>query len=184
MKRYVVHHFRFKLDAKAEDIGNLCVNWFGNATDDKRINLYLWMYYSEQTRLGFWSQLGHNLSGERKGDVILSSDIIPHDNVELALNEDNYLDICVVVIPKSTTCTLYTDYVEIFSETIEGYTIGRGTATTKNYIEPKTISNVTDFYWDVLTWMTMKEEEQKQNIMFIMMQMKPKENRNTCKSRR
>jgi len=152
LKRYVVHHFRFKLDAKAEDIGNLCVNWFGNATDDKRINLYLWMYYSEQTRLGFWSQLGHNLSGERKGDVILSSDIIPHDNVELALNEDNYLDICVVVIPKSTTCTLYTDYVEIFSETIEGYTIGRGTATTKNYIEPKTISNVTDFYWDVLTW--------------------------------
>ena len=152
LRRYVVHHFRFKLDAKAEDIGNLFINWFGNATDDKRINLYLWQYFPGQTRIGNWNRIDTNESNERKGDVILTHEIIDQDNIDLALNEDNYLDICVIGIPKSTTCTLYTDYVEISSETIEGYTIGYGTAITKDYIEPKTISNVTDFYWDVLTW--------------------------------
>jgi len=149
LKRYVVHHFRFKLDAKAEDIGNLTVNWSGKATDDYQIKLYYWKYFSPSTKFGFWALLDYNPS---QGLYIDFSITIPEKNIELSVNKDNYLDICVVAIPKSTTCTLYTDYVEIISETEEGYIIGYGTAITKSYIEPRNISNVTDFYWDTLTW--------------------------------
>jgi len=160
LRRYVVHHFRFKLDAKAEDIGSLGVNWFGNATDDQRIELYLWQYFPGQTRFGAWCLLDRNQSDERKGDVILSSGIISHDNIDLALNKDNYLDIFVVASPRSiaSKCTLYTDYVEISSEIIEGYTIGYGTAITKDYIDPKTISNISKLYWEILTWEDYERE--------------------------
>ncbi len=151
LKRYVVHHFRFKLEAEAEDIGNLSVYWFGKATKDRQIELYFWKYFSENTMFGFWSRLDYDSSN---GTDISLSHNITHDNIKISVNEDNYLDICVVAIPKSTTCTLYTDYVEIISETEEGYMIeGYGTATTKDYIEPRNISkNITDFYWDILAW--------------------------------
>lgn len=150
LKRYVVHHFRFKLDAKAEYIGNLIVNWSGKATDDDQIKLFYWRYFSENKNHGSWYPLNYTQS---QGSYIDFSATIPEDNIELSVNKDNYLDICVVANPESTTCTLYTDYVEVISETEEGYMIGYGTATTNVYIEPRNIStNITEFYWDVLTW--------------------------------
>ncbi|UCF12203.1 MAG: PQQ-binding-like beta-propeller repeat protein [Thermoplasmatales archaeon] len=149
LKRYVVHHFRFKLDAKAEDIGNLIVNWSGKATDDDQITFYHWRFFSENKNLGFWIPLNFTQSQD---SYIEFSATITEDNIELSVNKDNFLDICVVANPESTSCTLFTDYVEVISETEEGYMVGYGTATTKDYIEPRNIStNITDFYWDVLT---------------------------------
>ncbi len=149
LKRYVVHHFRFNLDAKAEDIGNLIVNWSGKATDDNQIKLFYWKYFYENKGFGFWIPLNYTQS---QGSYIDFSATIPKDNIERSLSKDNFLDICVVANPKSTTCTLYTDYVEIISEIEEGYKIGYGTARVKEPIDPKTISNVDSFYWELLTW--------------------------------
>ncbi|MFW6120950.1 MAG: PQQ-binding-like beta-propeller repeat protein, partial [Petrotogales bacterium] len=145
--RYVVHHFRFKLDTKAGLIGNLSIDWYGKADNDNQIGLFYWKNFNG---FGVWTELTSTKSDGKEKKL---SGTISQDNVEAALDENNHFDICVIATPR-TTCTLYTDYVEIFSETGEAYVLGPGYATTKNPIDPKSknFSNTDSFYWDILTW--------------------------------
>ena len=123
-KKYIFHHFRFKLDGEADDIGNLEVYWFGKAAEDELIELYFWEYLSENKRFGFWILLDKKQS---QGLPITISTGVHKDNVEHSLSEDNYFDICIVAEASSrfSTCTLYTDYVKIIIEE-ETYDIDGG----------------------------------------------------------
>jgi outer membrane protein assembly factor BamB len=145
----VVHHFRFKLDVGADIIGNLEIYWSGKADDDIKTQLYYWGYTSELKIRAKWHPLTEVQSNSVYKTLYYN---LSQDAAQLAVDDERYFDICLVASTSSST-TLYTDYVKIISQTIEGYDIGNGYAKTKEWIEPKDyISNLEDFYWDILTW--------------------------------
>jgi len=146
---YVVHHFRFKIDINPEYIDKLDIYWYGKATNDKKIELYYWKYISGFKIPGFWNYI-HETESQGSWKTIFGG--IAKDNIDLAIDNNNYLDVCIVAYPGSTPCTLFTDYIKIIYVTEKGYSLENGYAITEEAIDPKTISNTTNFYWDLLTW--------------------------------
>ncbi|UCD14704.1 MAG: PQQ-binding-like beta-propeller repeat protein [Thermoplasmatales archaeon] len=141
---YVVHHFRFKIDVDLEHIDKLDVYWYGEADNDKTIKLYCWQYFPLMKVMARWYELNRTTSKDIYANI-------PKDMIDLVIQDDNYIDICVVASPKSTPCTLYTDYVKLVYVT-EGYSFENGFAITKEAIDPNSLPNTTSFYWDALTW--------------------------------
>jgi outer membrane protein assembly factor BamB len=141
-KRYVVHHFRMKLDGNADTIGNLDIYWYGKAENAGAIDLYYWQYRSLSI-LSSWILIN---STDKEGDTILFANL---SNTELkaAIGRDNYIDICVVTSNPLSGCTLYTDYVKLRSRQQEGYQIGYGLVQTNS-----TIDLASNTYWDLLAW--------------------------------
>lgn len=157
-KKQVVQHFRFKLASDEESIGKLHIQWYGKAIDEVnndnevQINLYYWKYFGESKRFGSWMPLQKNERSNNTDITIFKN--ITKDDAKQALGEDNHFDICIVAIPSSSACTLYSNYVEIVSEE-EGYKTGSGYVETINPINPREISELSeseDFYWEMLTW--------------------------------
>ncbi len=145
----VVHHFRFKININPKYIDKLDIYWYGKATNDRRIELYYWKYFSGFNIPGYWNGI---FDTQSQGSWRSISVGIPKENIDPAIDNNNYLDICVVAYPESTPCTLFTDYVKIIYVTEEGYSLENGYAITEEAIDPKTESNTTSFYWDLLTW--------------------------------
>jgi len=158
LKRYVVHHFRFKLNVDADSVNDLHISWKGKAENARKVELLYWRYFSEEKRLGFW------FSGKTEtpsSEMMWLNYTLNHDNGDAAqaLVDEKYIDIYVVASPEGSSCTLSTDYVEVFSEDEEGYKLGQGTVSMNSYIDPKNISNVDEFYWDILTWDDFEKQE-------------------------
>lgn len=139
-KKYVVQHFRFKLDGNAESIGDLDIYWYGKADNARKIAMYYWT--SSKIFLS-WEPLDET---DATGDVVLFNNLSKAD-LKQALSSDNYIDICVVATKASSVCTLFTDYVKLRSTQQEGFKIGYGLVQT-NF----TVDLGTKKYWDLLTW--------------------------------
>ncbi|MCJ7696763.1 MAG: hypothetical protein MUO73_00310, partial [Thermoplasmata archaeon] len=137
-KKYVVQHFRFKLDGNAESIGDLDIYWYGKADNARKIAMYYWT--SSKIFLS-WEPLDET---DATGDVVLFNTLSKAD-LKQALSSDNYIDICVVATATkaSSGCTLFTDYVKLRSTQQEGFKIGYGLVQT-NF----TVDLGTKKYWD------------------------------------
>ncbi len=152
LKRYVIQHFRFQLNSAADTIDNVIVSWYGTATNKAIINYYFWN--SSKLFNGVWMKMGRNVS---QGDNITFSHMISNGDLAYALDDDKYIDICVVASLKfiylSSLCDLSTNYIKLYSTGEQGYAVGYGIAETKNPIDPLNISTHFDgLYWDTLTW--------------------------------
>jgi outer membrane protein assembly factor BamB len=151
-KRFVIQHFRFKLNSAADAIDNIIVSWYGKAANNANVYYYFWN--SSKFINGAWQKLGRNTS---QGNNINFSHMITQGALKFALDADNYIDICVVASLKfiylSTLCNLSTNYIKLYSTGEQGYTVGNGIAETTNPIDPLSIStHFKGFYWDTLTW--------------------------------
>jgi len=157
-KKYNIHHFRFKIDIKPENINELEISWNGKGQSISEIKLYFWRYDKTFPNLGEWVVIATtklNDNWETLDFTLYSNDIIQ------ALKKNNILDICVVAIHngiENEICKLFSDYVYIQYETQMGYSLTDGFAETKNAIDPKELSNIKNFYWDILTWSDYKIE--------------------------
>jgi outer membrane protein assembly factor BamB len=141
-KKYVVQHFRFKLDGTADTIGDLDIFWYGKADNARKISMYYWKS-STIALLSGWKLLD---DANPTGDIALFKNLST-DNLKLALDSNNFIDICVVATKVGSECTLFTDYVKLRSTQQKGYKIGYGLVQT-NY----TFDLGAKRYWDLLTW--------------------------------
>jgi outer membrane protein assembly factor BamB len=150
-KKYNVHHFRFKLDTKPENIDELEIFWIGKAQHVEEIKLYFWKYDKIFPNLGKWeiiAKTDNNDQWETLDYTLNGSDIIQ------ASNKNTFLDICVVGVHNGVDeiCTLFSDYVFLLCKTKIGYSLENGFVYTKDAIDPKNISHVNKFSWGILTW--------------------------------
>lgn len=143
-KKNVIQHFRFQLDGTPESIGNLHIKWYGNAVNAKSIEMYYWEYRNISI-LGNWKNINYTYL---TGDQVFSYNMSV-SQLEMALNSDNYIDICVVAYASTTPCSLNTDFVLLQSVNQEGYKVGYAHVQTKSAINLTTPVNQ---YWDLLTW--------------------------------
>jgi len=141
-KRYVVQHFRIKLDGTADSIGDLDIYWYGKADNARKIAMYYWKS-SSIVFFSAWKPLAESVA---IGDTILFNNLST-DDLKQALGSDNYIDICVVAHNPIAECTLFTDYVKLRSTQQEGFKIGYGLVQTN-----VTIPFSAKQYWDLLTW--------------------------------
>ena len=152
--RYIIHHFSFKLDMNVLDLDNINVSWWGRAANDNSIRMYYWKYTSITKIFGRWEKIKETSS---EGKWTSMSAEITKGSLLTAVNNNNYIDICIVLYPKvgADSYSLSTDYIKIDYTTKAGYSLDNGYAITKEPISPRLISNLsntTDFYWDILTW--------------------------------
>jgi outer membrane protein assembly factor BamB len=80
---------------------------------------------------------------------------IKGSDIKYAVDEDNYLDICIVAYFDTPfiKCSLATNYIGLESDTVLGYSLNYALAKTQNPIDPTNVSHFkSGFYWDVLTW--------------------------------
>jgi len=146
-----VHYFKFKMDVGPESLGELSIFWKGYADNDENTKLFL---LKHRMILKPWIEVDTNQSG---GDIITLSYNFTEDDIDLAIDENNYIAVCIVATPSSSECTLYTDYVKVESDSEVIYNSGPGYIETKNPIDPKSISSVDPdddfpFYWGILKW--------------------------------
>jgi outer membrane protein assembly factor BamB len=146
---FVVHHFRLKIDINPIYIDKLDIYWHGRAINDRKIELYYWKYFSGFKLPGFWNPV---LDTQSQGSWETIAGGIPKENIVLSIDNNHYLDICIVAYPEVTPCTLFTDYIKIVYVTEEGFSLENGYAITFGVIDPKAISNTSSFYWDLLSW--------------------------------
>ncbi len=150
IQRYVVHHFRFKIDLSAETISNISMSWFGKTYANAIIKFYFWngSHYLK----GGWQLLGNYRSDGKDTSINF---IIDGGAAKYAFDADNYFDICVVAYFPLLfrPCTLSSDFIGLRIWTTKGYIRDKeAIATTKNPIDPKNISKYTSFYWESLCW--------------------------------
>ncbi len=150
-KKFNIHHFRFDIDIKPENINELEITWVGKGQYISKIRLFLWKYDKTFPNLGVWDVLD---ATKKDDDWETLDGTITGDDIIQALKNNNILDICVVGIraDRDDTIKLFSDYVKVQYETQVGYTLNDGFAETNITINPKKLSNVKNFYWDILTW--------------------------------
>ncbi len=151
-KTNVFHYFRIKLDVSAEDIGELSIYWKGYAENDEKIKLYFLQHITPM--FGLWVSKN---STQSQGNITTLTWNLTEDQIENALDDNNYIDVCIVTntLSKSDICTLYTDYIKIDSGSEDVYIDGPAYVETKNPINPRSISSIDleeSFYWGILTW--------------------------------
>ncbi len=160
LKNYAVQHFRFKLNTDYESIGNLDILWKGEAQNDEKILMLVYKYWPMADRqLGSWHQIDETsenmMIGQLKDDESLDAS---KDHV----SDDNYLDVIIVAYSSLLgSCKLSTDYIKVVSESEEGYITGTSIATTHDSINPKEISDTSEFYWDTLSWEDSEKSDSK-----------------------
>ncbi|MEM4259095.1 MAG: PQQ-binding-like beta-propeller repeat protein [Candidatus Thermoplasmatota archaeon] len=146
-KKYVVQHFRFKINPDSAD--TLEILWRGRADDDKEVCLFYWQWFVAVPSFGTWIP---TTSAHSNNTYLVIKHELQREQVLLAVNSDNYLDVCVVCKPKIGSCTLATDYVRVLSKAEKSYEVGTGFAETKKPIDPQNISGTDKFYWESLSW--------------------------------
>ncbi len=147
LKKYVVHHFRFKINPDTLD--TLEILWRGKADNDDKIRLYYWYWFPAAPSIGMWLSPTY---GTSNGSNIQLKFELDRASAQSAINSDNYIDICVVCKPNLGVCTLYSDYIRILSKGEKSYTIGTGFAETTEPIYPENISGTEKYYWEALSW--------------------------------
>jgi hypothetical protein len=151
IKNFVVQHFRFKLHSSADVINKIDFSWYGRVTKNANINFYFWNSSSNLIN-GKWERLGLEFGGNN----ITFSRTISEGKIKYAIDENNYIDLCVVAYLNRiyfSDCILSTDYVSLKTTGEQGYKIGDGFVETKNPIVPTDLSPHFDgFYWEMLHW--------------------------------
>jgi outer membrane protein assembly factor BamB len=148
-KLSIVQHFRFKIDITENLIDSISVQWIGKALGDAEIVIYYYRYVTQTNNIGGWTQLTQSQSNG--ADITLIGDI-PGSDIPNAINNEKILDVYVVATRQTSSCTLFTDYINITTQTTEGYDLTYGIIETKNPVNPGSISNTEKFYWEQLTW--------------------------------
>ena len=136
LRKIVVHHFRLMVTQDIDTITQLNLYWHGEVENNKEVTMYYWQPVGS---IGGWE--------EAKSTTTNATDIVLQQNFtgDLFIDSDNYVDICIVVIPEiGEKCSLSTDYVKVTSQG-EGYDLS-GSAVSLA-IEPNNLS-----YWEMLTF--------------------------------
>jgi outer membrane protein assembly factor BamB len=152
--RCVIQHFRIQLNNPAEAYDHIYVNWYGKAASKATVQMYFWNA-SKSLNNGAWQKLGAPKSG---GKIVSFNETITKGDINYALDDGNYIDICLVAhvafLPHFNSISyLSTNYIKLYSSGEQGYKVGYGHAITKDAINPLGIStHFSKFYWDTLTW--------------------------------
>jgi outer membrane protein assembly factor BamB len=141
-KKYAVQHFRFKLDGDADSIGDLEIYWYGKAENANKIYMYYWNY-AQIALFSTWKSVNQT---NENGDTELYCKL-NNDELQTALDSNNYIDISIVAYNPVATCRLFTDYIKLNATQQEGYKIGYGFVQSN-----MTITIDANHYWDLLTW--------------------------------
>lgn len=150
IQKYIIQHFRFKIDIGVETVSNIKVTWNGKTNANARIDFYY--YNSSRLTIGGWQRLSYE---QANGSDSSFNYFITGGAIKYAVDGENYIDISVVAYFPFLfrTCTLSTDFIGVTTRTETGYTLDYASAETTNAIDPKNIStNYKTFYWDLLTW--------------------------------
>ncbi|MBS3749638.1 MAG: PQQ-binding-like beta-propeller repeat protein, partial [Candidatus Thermoplasmatota archaeon] len=100
-----IHHFRFKITQDITTSSSFNVTWIGKASNYKSVSLYMWK--TIYGPVGSWQKID-SITDNR------TSLQLTYDNESLSLGTDDYLDICVIVVPSlGDDCTIQTDYVNV-----------------------------------------------------------------------
>jgi outer membrane protein assembly factor BamB len=131
-----IHHFRFKITQDVNSTSSINITWFGEADHYKSVTLYSWE--PKWGAIGVWQELDSVTDN--------SSEVMLHyENESLVLGEDNYMDLCVVVVPTlGDDCSLQTDYVNV---RVEGTGYATEGAARFMPIAPQEISRWERFIW-------------------------------------
>ncbi len=107
-----IHHFRFKITQDITTSSSFNVSWIGKASNYKSVSLYMWK--TIYGPVGSWQKIDST-----DGNSSLVN--LTYENESLSLGSDDYLDLCVIVVPSlGDDCTIQTDYVNVKVEG-EGY---------------------------------------------------------------
>lgn len=100
-----IHYFRFKITQDITSSSSFNVTWMGEASNFKNVCLYMWKpFYGP---LGIWQEI--DSSEDNSTSLTLT-----YENESLSLGSDDYLDVCVVVVPSlGDDCTIQTDYINV-----------------------------------------------------------------------
>ncbi|HVQ00832.1 MAG TPA: PQQ-binding-like beta-propeller repeat protein, partial [Candidatus Thermoplasmatota archaeon] len=143
IQKNVIHYFRFQLSGPAEVIGDLTVQWYGKAVNAQRIEMYYWHYGA---LMSGWVSLAFNTDTEYQ--TLMRT--INETQLEEALDDNNYIDLCVVAygVRPTLTCTLYSDYILLQSLRTGLYRTGYGYVQTTSTIDLTSNTG----YWELLDW--------------------------------
>ncbi len=130
------HHFRFKITQNVRTISSFNITWIGNAEDFKNIALYTWK--PSIMSLGNWIELDRITSNS-------TSITLTYEDEDIGLDDDDYLDLIVVVVPLAGEATfIQTEYINI---KVQGTGYAKEGAARFRPIKPDNISQ-----WERFTW--------------------------------
>lgn len=99
------HHFRFKITQDIDTISSFEILWKGSADNHKLIKLFVWK--PVYGAFGIWQEIDNRITNNTNIQLF-------YENESLPLDEDGFIDLCVVVVPEiGLSCYLQTDFINI-----------------------------------------------------------------------
>lgn len=144
------HHFRFKIRQDIDSISSFEIQWTGSAENQKNVKLYVW---KPIFGLGMWEELDRR--------TLNTTDLeLTYQNESLPLNEDGYLDLCVVVVPQLGEKThIQTDFINV-------KVLGSGFATNGAVrFDPVSAENISR--WERFIWSGYEKESTTISVQFF-----------------
>ncbi len=144
------HHFRFKISQDIDSISSFEIQWTGSAENQKNVKLYV---RRPLFGFGIWQELDKVTTNET--DLELS-----YQNESLPLDEDGYLELCVVVVPDLGEKTyIQTDFINV-------KVLGTGFAKSGAVrFEPVSAENISR--WERFTWSGYEKEATSISAQFF-----------------